>query len=153
MAIRSQQDADRLRLSRFVAAVCGVDFGSLWWVPDDLWQREIPAFWPRQDGAHPGLCMRIGSPASVCDPWPLLLGTSSDGPLRVVGMSSQDPKRIGYFGKVLRPGLFGAPDFVVRKGAEPDDSIRRNRFKPSLSEDEQMELQTFLEEKGLWNEP
>jgi hypothetical protein len=153
MAIISKQDADRLRLSRFVAVVFAVDFGSLWWVPDDLWQRETPAFWPRQDGSHPGLCMRIGSPTSICDPWPLLLGVSAQGPLRIVGISSLDPKRPSYFGKVLRPGLFGAPDFVVRKGAEPDDSIRRNRFKPSLSEEEQMELQKFLEEKGLWYEP
>jgi len=153
MTAISQQEAQRLRLSRLVATVFAVDFGSLWWVPDGLWLREIPTFRPRQDGAHPGLCMRIGSPASICDPWPLLLGRSSDGPLKVVGMSSRDPKRIGYFGRVLRPGWFGARDFAGRKGAEPADSIRRNRFKPSLSEDEQMELQKFLQEKGLWNQP
>ena len=149
----SQKEATRLNLSRLVAAVFAVDFGSLWWVPDFLWRREILAFKPREGGAHPGLCIRIGAPTSVFDPCPLLLGVSSQGPLMVVGMSSSNPKQPGYFGKVLRPGFFGATDFVVRKGDEPGDSIRRNRFKPSLSESEQMDLRRFLEEKGLWNEP
>lgn len=153
MAIKSQQNAARLRLSRFVAAVFAVDFGSLWWVPDFLWLREILSFKPREGGSHPGLCIGIGSPNSICDPWPLLLGVSAQGPLKFVGISSLNPKQPGYFGKVLRPGFFGAPDFVIRKGDEPGDSIRRNRFKPTLSEDEQTELRKFLEEKGLWNEP
>ena len=111
------------------------------------------AFKPREGGSHPGLCVGIGSPNGICDPWPLFLGVSSRGPLKVVGINSLNPERLGYFGKVLRPGFFGAPDFVVRKGGEPGDSIRRNRFKPSLSESEQTELRKFLEEKGLWNEP
>jgi hypothetical protein len=149
----SQQEATRLRLYHLVATVFGVDFGSLWWTPDSLWQREIPRFKPRDSGAHPGLCARIASPTSICDPWPLLLGVSAPGPLKVVGMNSLNPTKPGYFGKVLRPGFFGAPDFVVPKGGDSDDSIRRNRFKPSLSEDEQTELRKFLEEKGIWNEP
>jgi hypothetical protein len=149
----SQNESNRLNLSRLVAAVFAVDFGSLWWTPDFLWQREILTFKPRDGGTHPGLCVRVGSPYSVCDPWPLLHGVSSPGPLKVVGLSSLEPTKPAYFGKVLRPGFFGAPDFVVRKGGDHDDSIRRNRFKPSLSEDEQTELRKFLEEKGIWNEP
>ena len=34
----SKNESNRLNLSRLVAAVFAVDFGSLWWTPDSFWQ-------------------------------------------------------------------------------------------------------------------
>ena len=145
----TQDEADFVRLYELVATVFGLDFASLWWVPDCLWLREMPTFRPRPEGAHPGLCIRSATSAGVFDPWPLLLGASAPGPIPVTGMSARDPSRIGYFGKVLRPGMFGANDFATFKGGDRSRSVRPNKFKPSLSETEEAELREFLLSKGL----
>lgn len=145
----SQQESDSLRLHRLVATVIGVDYGSLWWVPDTLWQRELPSFKPRPDGKHPGLCIGNANQASVFDPWPLLLGASKLGPLAVTGMSAKDPEKVGYFGKVLRPGMYEAGDFIACPGDDHNQSIRRNLTKLSINESEESELSEFLQSKGL----
>jgi len=148
----SQQESNRIRIHRLVDTLFSVDFGSLWWVPDCLWWREYPTFVAREEGRHPGLCLKRSSSGTGIEPWPLLLGVSAMGPLKVVGLSVQHPERASHFGKVLKPGLFGASDFVVRKGAAKSESICRNSFKPCLAEDEHAEVVEFLREKGLWQE-
>ncbi|MCP5538388.1 MAG: hypothetical protein H7A51_19410 [Akkermansiaceae bacterium] len=153
MSKLSQKESNSIRLHRLVATVFGVDYGSLWWVPDQFWLREIPTFKSRPGGKHPGLCIGTTNSASVFDPWPLLLGVSKSGPLPVTGMNANDPDKVGYFGRVLRPAMFEAKDFTTYAGDDRNQSISRNRFKPTLSDNEESELRSFLRKKGLLTEP
>ncbi len=145
----TQKKADRLRSMRLLNHIFGLEFASLWWVPDVHWKNNLGKFTPRKNNAHPGVIIRQNCAGTPFDPIPLLLGRSQEGPVKVLGISKDEPEHPTHFGGILRPGFFSTNNFLDRKNTINQNKIHKITQKPIMDTSEQSDLITFLNNKGL----
>ena len=141
----SQEEADHLNLLRFVSIVFGVDFGTLWWVDDRIWQREISEFRPPRVGLshHPGVSIARKTRQPAPETYPMLFGTSgSHGPVCAKGITPNDDRTTSF--GTLAPAELGAADFAASSNRPERPSIKSNIYKLLLEPDEQEALEEFL---------
>ena len=133
------------RMKQAFAVLTDTSFGTLWWAGNELWkQSKSFVLKPEQEGKrHPGVSLRKNS-SSDCSIVPLLLGSSqkSSGRSTVKLKMSERSDKTSYFG-ALKPVNMSYLNFL-------DGSIRSNRNKPRLTEDEKKRLNAFLERRLSW---
>lgn len=125
------------------------DFGSCWWVKEQVWQEFALLYDENstRDG-HPAICIRNGRPLEdLNSPVSLLHGsTSTRTGFRVSGLGP-DPSVVSFFGHLYTTLV---PLNTFREKDDSGQLIRRNPYKPHLTETEGHKLQTFLEQTGIY---
>lgn len=117
--------------------------GSLWVVNDTLWARSISYFVHKRKN-HPGLCLGKRMFCSLQDTMPMLIGTSrNSGGFMVKGFSKKNGDEYETFFKI-RPIPIPVAGII---GEKPE--ICPNTYKPHLDPEEMVELQKYLQGKGL----
>lgn len=95
-----------------------VDFGSLWWVDEELWEKHLKHYpgAENRDG-HPGASLMIGRLYSTFDRVPLLFGRSARegerGPV-LVCLDPRDATHLTVFGTKTHPGRIRVDEFDDR---------------------------------------
>jgi len=124
---------------------CG--FGSIWWVDDAVWARELPEFrWRKKpgDSRHPGVSIkRVSQVGPQLSPVTMLFGTSQyQGPLVFLGLSAKNPTAPTYFGRIASPATISHDDRQQRL-------VNPNHAKKELEPTEKKDLHCWCTQKGL----
>lgn len=142
----SQEESDLLNTYRALRALCDMTRGSLWWVREAIWEKNLGARYrrPKEDRkGHFGLNIRLAPPDSPYEQMPMLHGTSGrSGPVVATGLAADKPSDYCTSFGHLGPAEMEIGDF--RK-----QGIMPNRHKPRLDSAEMVVFSAWLEKRGL----
>ena len=124
------------------------DFGTLWWVREDLWRRSYPHYQSDRP-AHPAVSVRSGTARIDFSYVPMLHGRSERSDIAILGMNRYHPERPTYFGHILKPAQIGFSEFTAQTNNPNIDQwenyvgIVVNHHKPRVTEDEEQVLRDW----------
>lgn len=142
----TQEESDLLNTYRALRALCDMTRGSLWWVRERIWEKNLGSRYKRpkkERQGHFGLNIRMAPPESPYEQMPMLHGTSGrKGPVVAKGLSTDTPPDYCTSFGHLGPAEMKIGDFRSQ-------GIQPNRHKPRLDSGEMAVLSAWLEKRGL----
>lgn len=124
------------------------DFGTLWWVREDLWRRSYPHYQSDRP-AHPAVSIRSETARVDFSHVPMLHGRSEKSAIAILGLSQYHPERPTYFGHILKPAQIALSEFTAQTNNPNIDrwencvGIVVNHHKSRVTEHEEQALRDW----------
>lgn len=124
------------------------DFGTLWWVREDLWRRSYSSYQSDRT-AHPAVSVRSAAARMDLSYVPMLHGRSEISDVAILGMARYHPERPTYFGHIVRPARIGLGEFAAQTNNPNIDQWEKvvgvvvNHHKPRATQSEEQLLRNW----------